>query len=225
MKKCIKCKEEKELDNFRKNGIRGGVQRYKSQCKACMSSNGIGEIEYPILEYKECSQCGNTLKVKEFPKNGLSVKGLQKYKAKCSNCFYKTDRRVGRLKIYGECPNCSNEIKSKNNIYCSRSCHKTFEYKERIRKWKLKEIKGHSGKANSISPWLRRYLLEGSNNKCSKCSFEGYNELDGNSILEIDHINGDSSNSFEYNVRVLCPNCHAMTPTFRARNKNSSRIR
>ena len=37
--------------------------------------------------------------------------------------------------------------------------------------------------------------------------------------LELDHINGDPTDNRFDNLRVLCPNCHALTPTYCGRNK------
>jgi hypothetical protein len=37
--------------------------------------------------------------------------------------------------------------------------------------------------------------------------------------LELDHIDGDRWNSELSNLRLICPNCHAFTPTYRGRNK------
>lgn len=37
--------------------------------------------------------------------------------------------------------------------------------------------------------------------------------------LEIDHIDGDNSNNELSNLRYLCPNCHALTDTYRGKNK------
>ena len=75
----------------------------------------------------------------------------------------------------------------------------------------------------------RERLLKETNYACSEC---GYNKRrpDGGVILEIDHIDGDPSNDAKENQRVLCPNCHALTPTFRnwgrrGHVKTSSRVR
>ncbi|MEO5692127.1 MAG: HNH endonuclease signature motif containing protein [Usitatibacter sp.] len=37
-------------------------------------------------------------------------------------------------------------------------------------------------------------------------------------MLELDHIDGDHLNNALCNLRLLCANCHAQTPTYRGRN-------
>lgn len=39
--------------------------------------------------------------------------------------------------------------------------------------------------------------------------------------LEVEHIDGDSTNNKEYNLTLLCPNCHSLTKTYRGLNKGN----
>lgn len=56
--------------------------------------------------------------------------------------------------------------------------------------------------------------------KCCECGNTG--EWNGNKLsLELDHINGDNKDNRLENLRIMCPNCHSQTPTFR--NKNIKR--
>jgi predicted RNA-binding Zn-ribbon protein involved in translation (DUF1610 family) len=52
---------------------------------------------------------------------------------------------------------------------------------------------------------------------CVEC---GISEWNGKKIaLQLDHIDGDSSNHRKENLRFLCPNCHSQTDTWCGRNK------
>lgn len=67
---------------------------------------------------------------------------------------------------------------------------------------------------------LKNKLLKmGVENKCSECGLDSWQ--DKPISLELDHINGDFSDNRIENLRILCPNCHSQTPTFRRKRKES----
>jgi hypothetical protein len=41
--------------------------------------------------------------------------------------------------------------------------------------------------------------------------------------LDIDHINGSYIDNSPSNVRLLCPSCHALTPTYKGLNRGNGR--
>lgn len=65
-----------------------------------------------------------------------------------------------------------------------------------------------------------RRLLE---QRCAACSLT---EWQGKPItLELDHIDGNHTNSLLNNLRLLCPNCHSQTETFRGKGINTGKTK
>ncbi len=63
----------------------------------------------------------------------------------------------------------------------------------------------------------RRLLAEGF--KEHKCELCGITEWNGRPApIELDHINGNREDNHLENLRILCPNCHAQTDTYRGKN-------
>jgi len=56
--------------------------------------------------------------------------------------------------------------------------------------------------------------------KCEECGWAERTK-EGYLPLELDHINGDRHDNRIINLRILCPNCHSLKPTHRARNRKS----
>jgi hypothetical protein len=63
----------------------------------------------------------------------------------------------------------------------------------------------------------KRLIDEGlKGTRCEMCARDSWN---GRVIpLELDHINGRRDDNRLVNLRVLCPNCHAQTDTYRGKN-------
>jgi hypothetical protein len=123
------------------------------------------------------------------------------------------------------CLNCNKQFKynpaNKSGKYCSCRCSSDYRSKEYISGWlNGKEL---GGNGFQLSQYVRNYLIEQSNNKCSKCGWLEINPNTGKVPLHIDHIDGDPFNHNSSNLRVLCPNCHSLTETFGSKNIGNGR--
>lgn len=67
-------------------------------------------------------------------------------------------------------------------------------------------------KARLLKEGLKEYVCEG----CSLVEWMGVPIP-----LETDHVNGINTDNRLENLRLLCPNCHALTETWRGRNKRT----
>lgn len=58
-------------------------------------------------------------------------------------------------------------------------------------------------------PRRRERLLRECGYSCTMCGYDK-RRPDGTIILQVDHIDGNNRNNVRENLRVLCPNCHAV---------------
>lgn len=82
--------------------------------------------------------------------------------------------------------------------------------------WTMEEIFTRESRVNKTV--LRNFIRRNNILKlqCLECGIK--NEWNRKPIvLEIDHINGKSSDNRIENLRMLCPNCHSQTNTYRRR--------
>lgn len=150
------------------------------------------------------------------------------------------------------CPECGKVIpfEKRRNKFCSQSCSTRRANYGRVRVeikhdrecahcGKIKETlqnkycddciaDGVYNRAMSLdvckSDRTRRFfLLRERGHRCEVCGLE---EWCGQPIpIELDHIDGDADNNTTENLRLICPNCHAQTDTYKGANagKDSSR--
>ena len=118
------------------------------------------------------------------------------------------------------CLYCKKEMEYRrgcSNIYCNNRCQKMYESDQKIREW---IDKGISWKMQ-IPQWAKRYLAETRGYKCEICDISEWNNQ--KIQLECDHIDGIHYNNSPDNLRLICPNCHSQTTTYKNRNHGNGR--
>ena len=91
-------------------------------------------------------------------------------------------------------PTCAKPIKE---ILVKNSSYQSYKLKNRLLKEGLKE------------------------RRCECCGLEKW--FDSSIPLELHHINGDNKDNRLDNLQLLCPNCHALTDSYRGKNNKSGK--
>lgn len=145
-----------------------------------------------------------------------------------SSCATSHNNRLypKRTRTAARCPVCDTVVHSKSGLCQKHDAQRNRE--QRIQSWLIGEWDGATP-SGDLSKIIKEHLRETANNKCSNpdCISEGRDipthPSDGNSILEINHINGNGLDHRPENLEAICPTCHALTSTYRARNIGNGR--
>jgi predicted nucleic acid-binding Zn ribbon protein len=124
----------------------------------------------------------------------------------CSAIFNNGLRKVEKKK----CLNCDKEI-NKKRIFCSYRCQRISEINKKVLE-------------NTASfRTIKKYLILKHGEKCMECGWCRVNPVSGKVPIELEHIDGNSDNNNLENLKLLCPNCHSLTPTYKALNVGNGR--
>lgn len=164
-------------------------------------------IALPVLTNDCCNYgCGNIAKFKNKSGNLM----CQETSNRCPAIIEKNSKGI-RLSYT------NSKRKSQKDVYQSLP----QETKDRMN-WNKGKHPGtifkYGGRGNHKSA-----LISERGHKCEDCGLEHW-KLE-KIPLELEHIDGDNKNNIKNNLKLLCCNCHALTPTWRGRNINSGKIK
>ena len=106
------------------------------------------------------------------------------------------------------CLNCgkNNPVKghSYTNKYCNNSCQQQHRSRQLVNEWKQHP---ETTAWRQVPEWVKKYLIEARGHQCQVCGSTAHN---GKQIpLVIDYTDGNTHNSAEENLVLICPNCKA----------------
>jgi hypothetical protein len=120
-----------------------------------------------------------------------------------------------REKLEKQCLYCNKKIPNRN-VYCSNKCQ--GDYKTQL----IFENIEKGDKTLYVNNY-RNYLILKYGEKCMDCGWGEINPITNKVPIQLEHIDGNSENNSLENLKILCPNCHSLTPTFGALNKGNGR--
>jgi hypothetical protein len=114
---------------------------------------------------------------------------------------------------------CGKQLKENAKHFCSFRCMHAHRYTTRARTFVLNGgVYGHVP-----GQFLARVLRGLYGERCVECGWAERHQKTGKVPVEVEHIDGDWQNNRLENLTLLCPNCHALTLTFRALNRGHGR--
>ncbi len=120
------------------------------------------------------------------------------------------------------CAACGTKV-STNRTYCTAICRtnaRALKVEATISNSTLQDTPKQSRVSTKR---VRKFLIELRGSKCENCGWSELNPASNTVPIEMDHIDGDSENNSIDNLRLLCPNCHSLTPTYKNLNRGKGR--
>lgn len=164
-----------------------------------------------------CQFCNNIITVDKDER--VSKTKVKKF---CNQqCYADYCRNNANPMYHRVCKVCGNKINPANQSELCTICLKNKKDEEKIQEWKETGNTG-CGTSSTLRNCIRDYIFDKQNKQCAICNINA--EWNGKELhFILDHIDGDASNNFEHNLRLVCPNCDSQLDTYKSRNKNSAR--
>lgn len=202
-KKCKQC-----------SGIMPYHNRYNTFCcKGCAATfnnnnkHWRSRIEKPTAL---CPSCGIQFNISERRKKYCNI--ICSNKSRINEISARNGNKIKDKKV---CIQCNSEyIGFRNSSFCSQKCN--LEIKKEIR---IRNVEAGIASSNTS----KRYLIEKHGAKCMDCGWDKINPVTNKCPIELEHLDGNSTNNKPENLKLLCPSCHSLTPTYKALNKGNGR--
>jgi hypothetical protein len=180
------------------------------------------KVSIPII-IKNCQYCNEefespTVENRKFCSQTCSAKynNSQLVRITNSNQPLKYGKKAEHPEITpNKCLNCDVNIERARK-FCSHKCEKTYKKNEIFTK-----IENNDTSLDSRN--YKTYLIYKFGEKCMECGWNKKNLFSNKIPIELEHIDGNSDNNSLSNLKLLCPNCHSLTPTYKSLNTGNGR--
>lgn len=123
-----------------------------------------------------------------------------------------------------KCLSCNEEIK-KGKKYCNQQCQSDYAWKRYVCRVDEEKVffncVGIRYNGGNGPKRAKRYIIEKNGHQCMVCKHTEW--LDQPIPLTLDHVDGNPDNWKLDNLRVICPNCDRLQPTYGGRNKGNGK--
>lgn len=184
------------------------IDRTEKSVKLKLNKLGHFTNKKSLYEEVTCQFCGSKFKAFKHEE--------RKFCSHSCSASANNPKKIKKTKAETHCLNCNKQLEDKQHKYCSNTCQHEYQTSDIYKKIE-------NGDITLDYRHYKKYLIEKYGEKCMKCGWEERNPSTGNVPIELEHIDGNSENNNLSNLELLCPNCHSLTPTYKALNKGNGR--